>query len=302
MKLKPAGAVAAMAMMALVATGVAEGRRVHLFVKVVDSVALPVLDMRPEEFVVTERGVRREITRLRLADAPMRIVLLVDTSSQAGRALTDLRAGVEAFVDRIPQPHEIALVTAGRRPRVRVPPTRDRELLRQAANAMFADRSSGTVLLDALLESYRRFVEGQDVPWPVFVILSTDGPESSPAGLEVDIPRLIADFDARNGTAHAMILAHRGRAGAVIQGQAARALAETTRGYFEVLAISTSLPDRLRNLAALVTDQHRKLGRWYELEFDSGSSDPQTPVSVNVVPRGLQFTLSIRRPLDQLGP
>jgi hypothetical protein len=71
-------------------------------------------------------------------------------------------------------------------------------------------------------------------------------------------------------------------------------------GPFPAILFSTSLPDRLRSLAALVTEQHRQLGRWYELEFDSESSDPETPVSVRILPRGMQFTLSFRRPLDQL--
>src|SRR5262245_12163977 len=87
---------------------------------------------------------------------PLRIILLVDSSSMVSSMLPQFRAGLHAFLEQLPGEVEIALISTGGQLRVRVPPTTDRNRLHQAADA-FAPDGGANALLDSLLEADRRF-------------------------------------------------------------------------------------------------------------------------------------------------
>ena len=66
------------------------------------------------------------------------------------------------------------MITTGRQVRVRVPPTTDRQKLKEVAAGLFNDGGS-TVLMDGLLEIDERFFRRSENRWPVFVIFTSDG-------------------------------------------------------------------------------------------------------------------------------
>jgi hypothetical protein len=295
--LLPLGALAGG--LGLLAAGLAaQTRSVQVFIKVVDSIGSPVLDLEPEDFEITEGGERRPIVRAAPAGAPMRIALLVDNSDPAGRALNDIRGGLRAFLEALPEPHEILLITTGRQLRVHVQATTDRARLQRSAAAIFADAGSGTVLLDALLETFRRFLRQDDVRWPVFVVLTADGAESSQGVRENEYARFVREIGARAATVHAVVLSMRGQAGSAIQAEVARDLSQLTGGHYEALAASTVLPDRMSALGALILEQHAAISDWYQVEYTtSAGPDEQPSTLVGVAGRGLRFDVSPRRPV-----
>src|SRR5262249_52151849 len=149
-----------------------------VFVSVVDRSGAPVLDLSPGDFEVTENSVKRQVLSASLAKSPMRVALILDTSDGAAPAINHLRAGLAAFLDALPPAHEVLIVSTGRQSRVRVQPTLDRKKLRDAAGGLFAD-GGATVLSDTLLEVDDRFMRKTEDRWPVFVIVTGDGPEGS---------------------------------------------------------------------------------------------------------------------------
>src|SRR5258708_5539090 len=58
---------------------------------------------------------------------PVRIVLLVDSSTSVSTMVPQFRAGLNAFLDALPGDPEIALVSTGGQIRIRVPLTTDRD-------------------------------------------------------------------------------------------------------------------------------------------------------------------------------
>src|SRR6478735_1248760 len=83
---------------------------------------------------------------------PIRVVLLVDSSTNMSTMITNFRAGLTAFLEAIPDDVEVALISTGGQLRVRVPPTTDRQRLLEAAGR-FASDGGANSLLDTLLES-----------------------------------------------------------------------------------------------------------------------------------------------------
>src|SRR4051812_47189049 len=57
-----------------------------------------------------------------VAEKPMRIALLIDTSAGTSAAMHQVRSSVATFMDALPPAHEVLLVSTGRRVQFRVPP------------------------------------------------------------------------------------------------------------------------------------------------------------------------------------
>ena len=103
----------------------AQTRPRQIFVGVTDAGGAAVLDLQAADFQIQELGVPRLVSTAALANTPMRVALLVDTSDAASPHLNNVRAGLLAFLDALPPEHEIALTTTGRQLRVREQPTTD---------------------------------------------------------------------------------------------------------------------------------------------------------------------------------
>ena len=101
---------------------------------------------------MTENGKPREVTRVALGKAPMRIVLLVDSSSAMSSMINNFRAGLNAFIDALPAEHEITFISTGGQIRVRTPPSTDRLKLKMET-ARFASDSGANAFLDTLMEA-----------------------------------------------------------------------------------------------------------------------------------------------------
>lgn len=178
---------------------------------------------------------------------PTRVVLLVDSSSGMSAMLTHFRAGINAFLDNIPADTEVALISTGGQLRVRVPPTTDREKLKKEANR-FASDSGANSLLDTLLESDQRFLKKAPDRVPVFVILTTDAANYTEPVLD-DYNKFATDFRRRGGHAHGIVVSGKNMG---LTSQIVSNLTQNTGGYYEVLAIANSVPERMKTIAARV--------------------------------------------------
>lgn len=182
------------------------------------------------------------------AIGPLRIVLLVDSSSAVSPHLTSFRAGLAAFLDALPGDPEIAFITTGGQMRIRVPPTIDRATLRHAA-AGFASDGGANALLETLLESDQRFLKKAPGRRPIFVVVTTDN-NSSRGDERIDAYNLfMRDFVQRSGRAHAIVV-HGVNAGTTTD--ILMNLTGNTGGFYDALAVPNALPERMRALAAMV--------------------------------------------------
>ena len=74
---------------------------------------------------------------VRAAD-PLRVVLLVDSSTNMATMLTEFRAGLRSFIENIPDDVEVALISTGGQLRVRLAPTSDKVRMQEAASKLDA--------------------------------------------------------------------------------------------------------------------------------------------------------------------
>ncbi len=261
-----------------------------VFINVTNAQGLPVIDLTPSDFEINEGGARRTVTRAALGPSPMRIIVVADTSDGAAPAMTHMRAGITALVDAIPEEHEFALVTTGRQTRVRVPPTTDRKKIKDAAGGLFAD-GGATVLVDTLLEMDSRFIRKAENRWPVFVVITSDGPEGSAGANEKKFNDWVVALPSRGISAHAIVMKFKG--GGVPE-VFANHVAVSAGGMYDFINTSNSLPDKLKAIGDRIAAEARQMSTWYEVEFQSEAPQPQ-PVDVGIARGGVKLQMSYQR-------
>ena len=287
-------AAALMAATAIAVSPAAHAQRAtkRVFVEVIDDKDLPVLDLTARDFELSEEYAEREVTRAVLCTAPMRIVLIVDSSTSTQPMMTKFRNALTAFIDHLPLEHEVAFITSGGQIRVRTPPTTDHTRLKNDIGLLQSE-GGANAFLETLLEADQRFLKPAAGKWPVFVILTTDIGE---VRREPDIPRynrFMNDFLARGGSAHAIIM----------QGKSFGPVTDITQnfvqnmgGMYLSLIVDSGLPARMTAVAERLAADHTRLATWYEVEFNGDAKLAQPTVSVAVKRDGVEARVSTRRP------
>ena len=234
-----------------------------LFVSVLDEDGAPVPDLAPDEFVVEEDGVEREVLRAGPARSAMQVAVLVDTSASAAFAIRDIRNGLERLMPVLAEGNDVALISYGGPPRVLVESTRRLERLRDGIGLVFSYPESAAYLLDALVETARGF-ERREAARPAIVVVASEGLDFS----RYDYQRTLEALQASGVAAHVIVVQARGNtalrgdpfsfSNEILQrDRALGQLPEATGGQRYDLLLSTAVPDAMDALAEVMTSQYR---------------------------------------------
>jgi hypothetical protein len=167
---------------AVVATLHAQAIERSLYVSVVDESGAPVSNLGPQDFIVREDNVAREVLRVVPATEPMQVAILVDNSLAATSHIAHLRDGLPPFVDALTSApvsrghNEVAIVGLGERPTIFADYTSDPGALRKGIARIWP--MGGTYLLEGLIE-VTAGLKKREAQRPVIVALTTEGPELS---------------------------------------------------------------------------------------------------------------------------
>ena len=264
-----------------------------IYVSAVDVAGAPVVNLTNADFRITEDGAQREVTRATLLNGPMRIVLLVDSSTPVGPMLNNFRTALNGFIDELPEEEEVAFVSSGGQIRVRTQPGTDRVKLRTEV-AHFAAEGGANAFLDTMLEADKRFLKtagpGQ---WPAFVIVTTDRGENIREPNLKDYNNFMQDFLMRGGAAHAVIIAGK-NVGSVTDMVAN--LVDNVGGTRHSIVADSNLPARLREIANRLADDHQRMMRRYQVSYAGDPKMLQPTVNVSSSRDGVQLQMSVRRP------
>jgi hypothetical protein len=264
----------------------------RIFVSAVDDKGEPIVDLSARDFQVTENGMKREVSRVTLGTAPMRVVLMVDSSTSIQPMMVSFRHALNVFADALPPEHEVTFVTSGGQIRVRTQPSIDRSQLKTAIGLLAAE-GGANAFLETLIESDQRFLKTAPDRWPVFVILTTDMTDSQ---REPDVARynkFMNDFLARGGNAHAVLMAGK-RSGPITD--LTLNLVENVGGLYTPLVADSGLPERLTTIARRLAEDHLQMRDRYEIEFAGETKMAKAIVNVGVSRPGVTLDMSARRP------
>jgi hypothetical protein len=263
-----------------------------IYVSALDTGGAPVLNLSAEDFQVIENGAKRDIIRASLGNAPMRIVLMVDSSTAVGPMINQFKTALQAFADALPETEEVVFVSSGGQIRVRTQPGADRAKLR-AEIGRFASEGGANAFLDTMLEADSRFLKPVPAQWPAFVFVTTDNGDGTREPNVDDYNKFMNDFLARGGTAHAVVLAGK-RTGSITDMIAN--LVDNVAGMRHTLIADSSLPARLTEIANRLADDHQQMMRRYQISYAGDPKQELPVVQVHVSRDDVQLKMSPRRP------
>jgi hypothetical protein len=226
-----------------------------LYVSVVDSKGAAATGLTAADFAVREDGVAREVVRAVPAEEPLDIVLLVDDSQAATRAIPHLRDGLGQFIDRLSGKASIGIVTIGERPTSVVERTTDVAAMKKGVSRIFARPGTGAYFLEGIVEVSRGFQKREAKRPPVIVALTIEGLEFSNDQYE----RVLDELYRSGATLHVLAI------GTPVtpasdelrnKGVVAARGTETTGGRREQLLSEMGIPGALTQLAGELLNQY----------------------------------------------
>jgi VWFA-related protein len=247
----------------------ASARTVRVPVSVLDGRGEPVLDLRREDFQVSERGRRQPLTFFSGERRPIRIVVALDLSLSMAGAMHEVERALGHFIDLLEPADETLVITFSEEVYVHGEFTADRDLLERVFERL--KPAPGTSLYDAALEAIRRVA-----PAPAeskAVVLVTDGEDST--------------SDARLGDVRELARRHEvpifgiGLGGG---GGPLRALADDSGGRAIILQNAKRTPGEPDHLKAAATSIALTLRHRYLLGYDEpeGGKREWRPIRVDV--------------------
>jgi hypothetical protein len=177
--------------------------------------------------------------------SPMRIALLVDSSGGIAPHLNFFRAGLNAFLDAIPEDAEVTLISTGGQIRIRVPVTADRQKLHAGANMLASDGGANS-MLETMMEADKRFLKPAADRWPIIVMVTTDNAETRGEPRIDEYNKFMNDFLRRGGIAHAIVL--KGNQTGFVTDIALN-LTSNTHGIYQAIAVGNGLADQMKKVA-----------------------------------------------------
>ena len=244
----------------------AQGPRTFQFaVSASDASGAPVTDLKPEDVVMTENGVRQQVVKVEPLSVPIKLTLVIDNGLDSTDALVHYRAGLTGLVEALPPDVEITLITIAPQPRAVVRPTTDRAQVLRAING-FAPEQAAPRFTDALVEFSQRLqreVKDKKVPLyvPVMVMLSTTSVQQT-SYEPPEVTKAVNFLVSRRARLNMIVMSTRtGQAtspetlNASVQAIIGIPVVKATNGRYESLAVSsrlaTLLPEWGKDLAAL---------------------------------------------------
>ena len=153
--------------------GLAAQQQHKVFVSVVDSRGVPVLDLRADAFKVFENQMPARTIKVEPIDWPMKLTVLVDNGLGTDTYLANLRTGLRYFFNEIPDEVEMSLLTLAPQPRWVIKPTTELDKLVKGVDLISPDHGISR-FFDALSEAAARFDKEKGRYFPVVVIVTSD--------------------------------------------------------------------------------------------------------------------------------
>jgi hypothetical protein len=256
----------------------------RLFVDATDATGGPVLGLQPGDFEVRESGEQRQISRVTMVRRPTRIVLMIDSTEAIRQPIGQIRNALVMFLQALDPQHEMMFLTVAGTPQVRVRPTLERQQMVNAAEGLFG--TPGANVMHRLIDdAFHRFALTTHHR-PLFVVMTTEGFESTDRINPQEIKHLVDHFRAMGGRLHAvrLLVTNVGqtfRGGNLTEMPVTLMVGRDTGGTYTNIS-PNGLAQVLEGLATTINEWHTSQLESYHLEYSSQPAKGKKPGTPDV--------------------
>jgi hypothetical protein len=163
-------------MLSLVAAD-AYAQKTLAFLATVSPAGKEIADVTADDVQVTENGQRLKVSKVEIIERTPKLQLLIDNGvGFPSSNLGDLRNGIKAFLNSLPNELEVTIVTTAPNPRMLQAATTDKVKLLSAIDRLVPDQGSGR-FTDSLFEATERIEKDKDekAAYSIVTIGTTQG-------------------------------------------------------------------------------------------------------------------------------
>ena len=251
-------------------------------------------DLDRAEVIVREGGVIRPVVDVRLANLPARIVILVDNSRRARRALDRMREGIRHFVDRLPPYQEVSLAVLSSRPRWIFQGEIEPDAIREGIGRLDLGGRSPR-LLDGLVMATEWLADDMGPFRGELVVVSAGGNDRSRAATE-EFREMVEQARRNDTTVHTLLMQTFDRNALRRRGSLAetigRDLETYTEGSFGRVTLGSDLREPLGGIADRILERNRELARQHLVRYERPPDAADGLVHVTVTRFGVRYVVS----------
>lgn len=259
-----------------------------------------VTDLAVPEVIVREDGVVRPVLDVRPANLPTKLVVLVDNSRTAARALDRVREGLRSFFAHLPN-QEVSLLSLSPRPRWLAQGAIEPEDVEAGLRRLELGGRSMR-LVDGLAEA-GEWIAGDTGPHrPVILVVASSGRDPSEDRAERFLD-LVERFLRQGVTAHTLLMLPPAPGSLQRRLSVAEAvgrdLERFTGGSQATIFLGSRLEEPLGDVARRIARRNRELARQHVVRFERPDGVPAGRIQVDVMRLGLRYLVSADGKLAQ---
>ena len=242
-----------------VLTAAQNSKEIKIFASILDGTGAPAKTVEAGDIRLMENGADAKVTKVEPVNWPVKLQLLVDNGIGMGsQNIQQLKNGIKALLEALPENLEVTFVTTAPQPRMVVKPTTDKAAMLKGLDLLAPDTGAGR-FVESLNEATQRIEKDKTDYFPVIVTVGTTAGDVNVR--DSDINSLQKRLQTRPTTVH-VILYSSGTAsasGGATQTQVGLNVTQMTGGKFENInsatRITTLLPEFGKSVATDVERQ-----------------------------------------------
>ena len=219
-------------------------KQIQVFASILDGTGAPAKTVDAGDLKLMENGADAKVTKVEAVNWPVKVQILVDNGIGLGsQNIQQLKNGVQALVQALPDNLEVTLVSTAPQPRFIVKPTTDKAAVLKGMDVLAPDTGAGR-FVESLAEATQRIEKDKGDYFPVIISVGTMSGDVSVR--DSDVERMMKRLEARPTTVHVILFNGGGSSasGGGNQTQIGISVTKYTGGKFE----NINSPQRIQSL------------------------------------------------------
>jgi hypothetical protein len=175
-------------------------KQIQIFASILDGAGAPAKTVEVGDIRLMENGADAKVTKVEPVNWPVKVQVLLDNGVGLGsQNVQQLKNGVQALVQALPENLEVTLVSTAPQPRFLARPTTDRAAVQKGLDLLAPDTGAGR-FVESLNEATQRIEKDKTDYFPVIITVGTMSGDVNIR--DSDVNSMMKRLEARPTTVH----------------------------------------------------------------------------------------------------
>jgi hypothetical protein len=233
MRLKSLATIAGVGLLSALVAAQGNNKQLQVYASILDGTGAPAKTVEAGDLRLMENGADAKITKVEPVNWPVKVQILLDNGVGLGsQNIQQLKNGVQALLQALPENLEVTLVSTAPQPRFLARATTDRAAMQKGLDLLATDSGAGR-FVESLNEATQRIEKDKGNYFPVIITVGTMSGDANVR--ESDINSMNKRLEARPTTVHVLLYnsGSTSGSGGANQTQVGLSVSKYTGGKFE---------------------------------------------------------------------